>query len=55
MKEPKQAEFLMHQSFPWERVSRVGVKSMAIRTRVAEALASAHHKPKIEIMRDWYY
>jgi hypothetical protein len=45
----------MHQSFPWERVSRIGVKSMAIRNRVAETLASAHHSPKIEITPDWYY
>lgn len=55
VKERKQAEFLMQQSFPWDRVSRIGVKSMAIRTRVAEALASAHHTPKIEIRPDWYY
>jgi hypothetical protein len=55
VKERKQAEFLMHQSFPWKRVSRIGVKSIAIRTRVAEALALAQHKPKIEIKPDWYY
>lgn len=55
VKEGKQAEFLVHQSFPWERVSLIGVKSMAIRTRVADALTLAHHKPKIEIRPDWYY
>jgi hypothetical protein len=55
VKERKQAEFLVHQSFPWELVSRIGVRSMSIRTRVAEALALAQHKPKIEIRPGWYY
>lgn len=55
IKERKQAEFLVHRSFPWELVSRVGVRSGLIRAQVADALVLTHHKPKIEIRPEWYY
>lgn len=55
LKEGKQAEFLIERCFPWELITRVGVQSFPIWTRVAEALARAQHKPKIEIKPDWYY
>lgn len=55
VKERKQAEFLVHHSFPWRVVSRVGVKSMQMRSRVAEAIKLAQHQPKIYIKPDWYY
>ncbi len=55
VKERKQAEFLVHRSFPWELVSRIVVKSIESRTLVAECLSVAQHKPKIYIKPDWYY
>lgn len=54
-KEGKQAEFLIERQFPWELVSRIGVRSSQVRSQVSEAVLNAAHKPKVEIRRDWYY
>src|SRR5271168_391280 len=53
--EGKQAEFLIHQSFPWRLVDRIGVHSRAVAQQVAEAMQGANHRPVVEIKRDWYY
>lgn len=55
IKEGKQAEFLVHESFPWGLVERIGVSSPAVRTTVSGMLSSASHQPPIEVRRDWYY
>ena len=55
VKEAKQAEFLVQDSFPWHLVERIGVHSQAIVPRVASAMQGAAHRPVIEINRDWYY
>ncbi len=55
IKEGKQAEFLLHGSFPWELVSRIGVGSQMIAQRAHSALGSANHRPVIEIKTDWYF
>lgn len=55
IKEGKQAEFLMHGSFPWELVDRIGVRSQAVSREVANALQAAAHRPAVEIRPDWYY
>lgn len=55
IKEAKQAEFLVHNYFPWELVSRIGVISPQIGNQVVRAISQASHKPVIEVMRDWYY
>jgi hypothetical protein len=54
-REAKQAEFLMHNSFRWHLVRRIGVQSRATYAQVAAAIAGAAHKPKVEIKPDWYY
>ncbi len=55
IKEAKQAEFLIQDSFPWHLVERIGVHSQGIAPRVAGAMQGAAHRPAIEIRRDWYY
>lgn len=55
VKEGKQAEFLMQQSFPWHLVERIGVHSQPIVPRVAAAMHRVEHRPVLEIKRDWYY
>jgi hypothetical protein len=55
VKEGKQAEFLVRDSFPWPLVRRVGVYSRAVAARVATVLAGAAHAPTIELRTDWYY
>ncbi len=55
IKERKQAEFLVHQDFPFELVERIGVHSVAIGRRAVEALAGSRHRPVTEVRREWYY
>lgn len=55
VKEGKQAEFLMHQLFPWSLVRRIGVQSRATMQRVIDAMEGASHRPKVEMMQAWYY
>ena len=51
----KQAEFLLERSFPWELVSRIGVRSAGIRDRVLQVLQVDGHRPTVEIKPGWYY
>lgn len=55
IKEGKQAEFLMLDSFPWELVDKVGVIDQRTLTDVNRILREAEHKPLVSIQRDWYY
>jgi hypothetical protein len=55
VREGKQAEFLMHGFFPWELVTRIAVYSQGVYGDVMSILASAAHKPRVEIKQDWYY
>lgn len=55
VKEGKQAEFLVEQSFPWELVTRIGVRSQQVYGQVRAALQGAAHRPHIQIAPDWYY
>lgn len=51
----KQAEFLMHGFFPWNLIYRIGVYSNNIRLRVGDLVREATHKPRVTVMRHWYY
>lgn len=55
IKEGKQAEFLLENSFPWHLVERVGVCSRPVYQQVTKVLPAGSHQPKVEIKRDWYY
>lgn len=55
VKEGKQAEFLMHQFFPWPLVQRIGVMSTKVQTRVLSALVGVGHSPAVEVRSDWYF
>lgn len=55
VKEGKQAEFLVHEFFPWRLVRRIGVRSQMIYRRASQALASARHQPLLEIIPSWYF
>jgi hypothetical protein len=55
VKEGKQAEFLVHESLPWQLIERIGVISPGVAQQVANAIHGSAHRPKIEIRRDWYY
>jgi ssDNA thymidine ADP-ribosyltransferase, DarT len=55
VKEGKQAEFLVCDSFPWECVMRIGVHSREIARQVSNILPVARHRPPVEVRPDWYY
>ena len=55
IKEGKQAEFLIYQNFPWTLVSRIGVRSTAVRARVVHVLRGLAHRPPVEVVPAWYY
>ena len=51
----KQAEFLIERQFPWELVSRIGVRSQQVYGQVTEALQDASYRPRVAMKPDWYY
>ncbi len=55
VKEGKQAEFLLEQSFPWELVTKIGVRSQQVYGQVRAALRASDQKPHVVIKPDWYY
>jgi hypothetical protein len=55
VKEGKQAEFLIHEFFPWHLVRRIGVYSRQIYSRVLWILAGSPHRPAVEIIPAWYF
>lgn len=55
VKEGKQAEFLIRESFPWSLVERIGVRNVDMQKRVKEILDGAEHVPPVQVRPDWYY
>lgn len=55
VRESKQAEFLMHDQFPWSLVRRIGVRTRQVQEEVAKRLEAAAHKPGVQVRLDWYY
>ena len=55
VKEGKQAEFLVHESFPWRLVERIGVHHATTVNPARQALAATAHQPAVTIEPDWYY
>jgi hypothetical protein len=55
IKERKQAEFLLHGFFPWTLVERIGVHSTTVATAVTAALPSGGHRPRVDVLPEWYY
>jgi hypothetical protein len=55
IKEGKQAEFLLHERFPWSLVTSVGASSVAVRNQAIEILTGAPHRPPVNVCPDWYY
>ena len=54
-KGPKQAEFLVEHSFPWNLISRIGVQSREVGNQVLQAIQWSSHRPTVEIKPGWYY
>lgn len=55
VKEGKQAEFLLHERFPFDLMSRIGVRSVDVQARAAAAIAALDPRPPVELRPEWYY
>lgn len=55
VQEHKQAEFLIHERFPFALIERLGVRSSRIWNRASRALAGSDHRPVIEKRPEWYF
>jgi len=55
VKEAKQSEFLVEKSFPWDLIERIGVIGNAVARQVSEVISTALHRPRVEVVRTWYY
>lgn len=54
IKEAKQAEFLVLNRFPWRLVSRIGVRSAAVKATIEAGMQSAAHQPPVTVEPTWY-
>lgn len=54
IKDKKQAEFLVEESFPWPAITTVAVFDKTIAQRVDEILGGAS-SPTVSVQRSWYY
>jgi len=55
VKEGKQAEFLMYESFPWELVEAIGVRDATVVNTVRRAISQTGHQPPVQVKPQWYY
>jgi hypothetical protein len=54
-KRRRQAEFLVHDFFPWSLIVEIGVMNDRIKEQVETILDNSEHRPEIAIRRNWYY
>lgn len=55
IKEGKQAEFLIHDTFPWHLVEKIGIIDAAMQNKVNTILQQSRYKPVVSVERSWYY
>ena len=56
IKERKQAEFLVHDFFPWSCFHEIGVYDQPIAEQVRATLKGSEHHPAIHVRKkEWYY
>lgn len=54
-KERKQAEFLVHERFPFALIERIGVRSEAVARAARRSLMDDGHRPPVEVLEEWYF
>jgi hypothetical protein len=55
VKEGKQAEFLLHEYFPWHLIEKIGVHDPKMQHQVLQALHAHQHRPSVDVELQWYY
>lgn len=51
----RQAEFLVHQTFPWNLVQEIAVFDEGRHAEVRTCLQTAIHQPNVRMRRAWYF
>jgi hypothetical protein len=51
----RQAEFLVHQSCPWELIQEIGVKNHTVQLQVQQILQNFNLQIPIQVYSGWYY
>ncbi|NDE18378.1 DUF4433 domain-containing protein [bacterium] len=46
---------MVERQFPWQLVERIGVRTQAVYQRVSDGLTGQSHRPRLEIIPEWYY
>ena len=54
-KRRRQAEFLVHQFFPWQLITEIGVMHHSAKAEVEQCLQTVTHQPGVILRRNWYY
>lgn len=54
-KRQRQAEFLVHDFFPWGLVTKIGVIDDGVVEQVNAILQGAAHRPAVVAKGSWYY
>ena len=49
------AEFLVHDSVPWEAIELIGTRTAPTRTEVKRLIAGQRHRPEVSVRPDWYF
>ncbi|MCC6553858.1 MAG: DUF4433 domain-containing protein [Polyangiaceae bacterium] len=55
VKEKRQAEFLVHDWFPWSAIRWIGTSNSRVARQVEALLGPAAHKPRVTEEPQWYY
>jgi len=55
IKEGKQAEFLVHEAFPWSLVRQIGTHDRTIAEQAIQALYGTAYRPLVSVNAEWYY
>lgn len=54
-KRRRQAELLVHQFFPWQLITEIGVMHHSVKAEVEKCLQTTTHQPEVILRRNWYY
>jgi hypothetical protein len=55
LKERRQAEFLVHEWFPWTAVEQIGVQCPEVANELGSILSAQAHRPPVAVEPLWYY
>lgn len=51
----RQAEFLVHNFFPWDLIQEIGVISLSVQVEVRQILQQVNDFTPVNVYSNWYY